>query len=686
MNSRLICPNRGELTAYLSGEISASRQYEISEHLDSCAACLETLDRCNAEDTSRSADTVVSIELVGANATPVLHEPECQRMIAAAQEIHVAPNQAGEPLALGRRAAEQRTLPASLGQYELLERIGEGGMGAVYKGRHTRLERIASLKIIAERRIADPQSLERFFREWIALAKLRHDNVVQAIDAGDDAGFHFLVMDYVEGIDLARLVRRGGRLKIADACEIVRQAACGLQYIHDQGLVHRDIKPSNLMIDTTGEVKILDLGLAVWRNDDSAHSGLTVDQQILGTVDFMAPEQAFDSHAAEIQSYIYSIGCTLYFLLSGHAPFSSADYSGTMKKLLAHSQAARPSIGSERSDVPPRLDALVRRMIAKSPTDRPASPGKIARELERFAVGSDLERLARGDSTANLDAADSALALPRKSRRRTALLALVGLTLGGVLTAGFLMFRSKRDANIEAQQGIPPTNLSTLAVELQNGDWQNLLTKKPTELLFEHAADGTSWWEYDQATGHIRFNSPRRTLLQLGATGSPNYELSATFNQTQFTGYFGLFFGCHPAPGGVLHYQCLEIKRIGRIGGTVPPIFCVDRQNETIVGQARGPTTFGLSQDVIKNPIRAGGSHTLKLRVENRRLAAVWFDAERLPEIVNYFDIQAAQRHDGTHVGPEDAIGGFGIYGEMSAATVLDASYKTFIGESSHGK
>lgn len=685
MNPQLACPSRSELTAYLSGEISPSRQEEIGEHLAHCATCLETLDRCNAEDTSRNADTILSLGPADADAAPVLSEPECRRMIAAAQEIHVAPEQNGNQQALvAPRRREQRSLPGALGPYELLGRVGEGGMGAVYKARHKRLERIVALKIIAEHRVADSQSLERFFREWVALAKLQHKNIVQAIDAGDDDDFHYLVMEHVDGIDLARLVRRGGRLKIADACEIIRQAALGLEYVHDQKLVHRDIKPSNLMIDSAGQVKILDLGLAVLQNDDRERSGLTVDQQILGTVDYMAPEQAFDSHRAEIQADIYSLGCTLYFLLTGRAPFSGAEYSGTMKKLLAHSQAQRPSIGAERADVPPKLDALVRRMIAKSPTDRPASPGKVARELERFAAGSDLERLARGESTSNLgDAEPNATpsATGRRNRSRRARIAVVGLIFAAVFGLGFFLVNAKRPID-GTPNALGPLSLS---FELRKGGWESVLTKRPTELLFSHAANGASWWNYDQDSGQIHFNSPTRLVLQLGSTSASDYELMATFNQTPWTGNVGLFFGCHAPKSGALRFQSLSIKPAAESNVAAPTGFFVDREIQLVVGNERG-TTGGVARDSIKNPLRQELNHTLKIRVRGGKLTEVTFDAERLPKLVKGVGDTAYTQRGGGKIGPEDGVGGFGIYTWDGSATVLDAYFRLVKGENAHGE
>lgn len=312
-----------------------------------------------------------------------------------------------------------------LGEYQLLERLGAGGMGVVYKALHTELDRVVAVKVLPAGRLADEEAIARFKREIKAVGRLDHPNIVRAYDARRIGQTHFLVMEFVEGLDLAELVRRRGPLGVADACELVRQAAVGLQHAHEHGLVHRDIKPSNLMLSIpssarrrefvgegpqpsplTGQqdassgssttapvVKILDLGLA------RIHAGLTSDAmtvtgQVMGTPDYMAPEQASDSHAVDIRADLYSLGCTLYKLLTGWAPFEGPNYRTVFDKLTAHVRQPITPPSLVRGDVPPRLETILGRLLAKDPAQRFQTPGELAEALAPLAAGSDLRALA----------------------------------------------------------------------------------------------------------------------------------------------------------------------------------------------------------------------------------------------------------------------------------------------------
>jgi len=247
-----------------------------------------------------------------------------------------------------------------LGQYVLLERLGEGGMGEVFKARHAKLGRVVALKVIRRERVAKEDAVRRFRREIQAVAQLSHPNIVLAFDADEAGDHHFFVMEYVEGTDLAKLVKKGGPLPVRDACLYVQQAALGLQHACERGMVHRDIKPHNLLLTASGgTVKLLDLGLA--RLVDTGmedHSGtLTRDQSIMGTPDYIAPEQARDARKADVRSDLYSLGCTLYHLLTGVVPFPE----GTLtEKLLQHQLDEPRPVEELRPGVPPGVGAMVR--------------------------------------------------------------------------------------------------------------------------------------------------------------------------------------------------------------------------------------------------------------------------------------------------------------------------------------
>jgi hypothetical protein len=280
-----------------------------------------------------------------------------------------------------------------LGQYQLLEKAGEGGMGTVYKAMHTKLKRLVAIKILPPDRRDDGQALARFQREMEAVGKLDHPNIIRATDASEKDGIPFLVMEFAEGLDLHKLVRRCGPLPIPEACELIRQTAVGLQYIHEHQLVHRDIKPSNVLVTLTGQVKILDLGLARFHQLSSLEGELTASGVVMGTIDFMAPEQEFDSRGVDIRADLYSLGCTLYKLLTGKPPFSGPEYDCAAKKRFAHANVPVPSVHRSRTDVPPELVRVLDRLLAKSPADRFATPAEAAECLAPLAVGSDLHGL-----------------------------------------------------------------------------------------------------------------------------------------------------------------------------------------------------------------------------------------------------------------------------------------------------
>jgi serine/threonine protein kinase len=279
--------------------------------------------------------------------------------------------------------------------------LGTGGMGAVYKARHRLMDRLVALKVIRKRFMANPTAVERFRREVQAAGRLTHPNIVTAYDAEQAGDTHFLVMELVEGVSLDRLIAKHGPLLVERATDCIRQAALGLQRAHERGMVHRDIKPQNLMLTPEGQIKILDFGLARFvsetavaeQSGDSSLTGdtaaspvrsLTQIDSVMGTPDFMAPEQASNAIVADIRADIYSLGCTLYYLLTGKAPF----YADTLvAKLTSHQERTPPPVSAVRSDVPATLLQVVERMMAKRPEERYQMPAEIAAALQPFAEG-----------------------------------------------------------------------------------------------------------------------------------------------------------------------------------------------------------------------------------------------------------------------------------------------------------
>jgi serine/threonine protein kinase len=503
--SRATCPTPEQLSGYVEGALPPDVAETVAAHLETCSDCEDTLASIEQQgnpllDDLRQPDPLRS----------ELESPEYRRAIEAAEAAGgdcpdfrghggeaVAAKMGLSPLTPegaggdcpNFRVSENGTVPFDqpahfqprrLGEYELLAELGKGGMGAVYKARQVRLGKIVALKVLPHDRTSDPRAVARFEREMKAIGQLSHPNIVQALDARDIDGTTVLVMEYVDGLDLAKLISSFSRapkgsgllcspcditplthnsprhlLRIADACELVRQAAVGLQCIHENGLVHRDIKPSNLMLTPQGQVKILDLGLALLhgkgvgsllperpsgcfaqKTPDPFSEELTSDGLAMGTPDYIAPEQAGDSHTVDIRADIYSLGCTLYHLLTGRAPFSAPKYKTPFDKVVAHTRDTAPAIRTLRPEIPDELSAIIERMMAKDPADRFAAPGDVAAVFVSFAGGADLAALlahAAGDRRSGAASLPADGVAPRPSRRRkrwAVAVALVMLAIG----------------------------------------------------------------------------------------------------------------------------------------------------------------------------------------------------------------------------------------------------------------
>jgi WD40 repeat protein len=276
-----------------------------------------------------------------------------------------------------------KELALNVGPYQLLHRLGEGGMGQVFKARDSRLGQLVALKVIHPQLLHDHEARRRFLRETRSLSLLDHPNIVRAIDAGEAEGRLYLAMEFVEGTDLSRLVKEKGGLPIGQACDCVRQAALALQHAHEQGLVHRDVKPSNLLLTADGPVKMLDLGLARLRAGSDVDGATTITDTgvVMGTPDYVAPEQVLDSKRVDIRADLYSLGCTLYHLLTGRPPFAG----GTVgQKLMQHQMVEPEAIAALRPEVPAALAAVVQKLMAKRPEDRYQNPAEVVAVLDHL--------------------------------------------------------------------------------------------------------------------------------------------------------------------------------------------------------------------------------------------------------------------------------------------------------------
>jgi WD40 repeat protein len=339
-------PGRERLAAYAAGRTGEAESAAIEDHLLHCDACCDEVEALPPDPLD----------------TALTGSPD--RPDAPAADLAV-------PAALAEHP-----------RYRLVRLLGSGGMGVVYRAEHRLMERPVALKIIHRHWTADPAAVARFRREVKAAARLSHPNIVIAYDAEQAGDTHFLVMEYVEGTSLAAAVAGRGPLPVAEACDCARQAALGLEHAFEKGMVHRDIKPQNLVRTPEGLVKILDFGLAKFVTEFAPAGGLTEVGDVMGTPDYLAPEQARDAHSADIRADLYSLGCTLYHLLAGEVPFPGKT---GLQKVTAHLERTARPLTELRPEVPAGLADVVARLMAKDPAQRPATPAEAARALAPFA-------------------------------------------------------------------------------------------------------------------------------------------------------------------------------------------------------------------------------------------------------------------------------------------------------------
>lgn len=392
------CFSKNELEDFVFGKLADDRNQLVTEHLVECASCETTVASLDA-----ASDTLVSFLKMPRQTSRYTNELDYrearQRVISIGQSDsdELSANGSGDGDSQIEETEGVETSDSDdrsdIRDYRLLEKLGEGGMGAVFKAVHTKLDRTVALKLLPANRMRDQQAVARFEREMKAVGKLDHPSIVRATDAGEIDGTWFLAMELIDGLNLSTLSEACGPLPVAESCELIRQAAIGLQYVHEQGMVHRDIKPSNLMLTENGHVKILDLGLALLGGLHGSIDELTTVGQLMGTLDYMAPEQGDDSHDVNIRVDIYSLGATLYRLLCGRPPYSGPDLKSPLQKLKALATQDVPPIASHGIDIPEPLAEIVHRMLARDPDQRFATPADVAEALQPFAEDAEVPAL-----------------------------------------------------------------------------------------------------------------------------------------------------------------------------------------------------------------------------------------------------------------------------------------------------
>lgn len=549
LDTRPHCPTDDDLLAFIPGQLSGDDAAALVVHLETCGVCqtrVTTLKkRLSGESNQHPPGNAPPIALPGS-------EPTVARTVKPTRKLNY---------------------PKTLGQYELLHPIGRGGMGMVFKALHPRLNRHVAIKLLPGLHLSEQTAIVRLQRETTAAGKVEHDNVVYAFDAGEQEGVDYLVMEYVEGVDLSRLVAVCGPVPIADACELARQVALGLAHLESRGLVHRDIKPSNLMLSSAGVVKILDLGLARLRDglldeSEATHSGF-----LLGTADYVAPEQIDAPKTADVHSDLYSLGCTLFKLLAGRAPFGDEAHSSVSRKIDAHRREAPPDLRALRPEVPEALNALVVRLLSKHADERPAHAGDVAEELAAFAGGAELLALAaKAGESAFTIAEQSGLPHPSHSRTpqshdgdtdskgssitpagrqvgssagmwwKAAIGACAAVLLGVAIVAWLLPPGTPGSAAIPtAAGGADQNNAAALAPEAAADPPQDPLAAA-RELSFVRN-DELEHWKYDEELKHLHLSAGGKQLLVLGNLAPGERTISFDLDFTDDLGDAGIFFG-----------------------------------------------------------------------------------------------------------------------------------------------
>ncbi len=646
------CPTDDELLAYLPGDLTGQIAESIASHLATCPLCQSRITTLKQKLSDRLQAAVQSPK----------------------SDVEARPG-SDSPTTIVKPAPPRA--PRRLGEYELLEPIGRGGMGLVYRARHVRLQRVVAVKVLPHMQLADDSAIVRMQRESAAAGRVRHPNIVFATDAGEADGVHFLVMEYVAGIDLSKLVSAIGPLPVPEACEIIRQAALGLAHIADNGLVHRDLKPSNVMLTDDGEVKILDLGLARLHEhplqqsiDDSEP---TQAGYLLGTADYIAPEQIDSPHDADVRSDLYSLGCTLYKLLVGTAPFTGPEQNSVSKKIEAHRRAAPPELASARADVPPELQKILNRLLAKKPAERLQAPEELAQALAPLAREADLHGLIRrvrekgvlddwphdprfppaSTNATTQPLFDTQTSVPtgtkpeiHESKNWIALalvaFALVAGTAAVYMTAGGL--GGGRDARV-----LDKTIIYDVSKPLEEVNWIGRLPSPPP------------FYKPERKMLEVRPDSFQ--LIKLGEYDGTPGTFTFTLGQAQWHGDAGLFFGCRPEPRygrpELTTFQLFLLEHFPAEGtgdGAVDELFRLRRKRAVIrvnpVGISEDLETIVRPADEFPAP--AGSQITIEITFSRAGCELVRVNGVAL-ENLSAADVNAKYQ-------PEDYLGAFGLY------------------------
>lgn len=648
MHAQETCRRYEELSAFVSGQLSAEEIETIAQHLESCTRCEALV--ASLFEQSDSIVTALRRQL------PIDTASSFDIAQVYQASLTINPPTTATP----RDAA----LPIQLGPYRLVRKIGQGGMGAVYEAFHVNLKRRVAFKTVRAEQAGEPLFVRRFELEMEAIGRLDHPNIVRASDAGEFGGTPFLVMEYLEGMSLNQLLRRTGRLETPAVLEIARQTALGLEYASQHGLIHRDIKPSNLFLTNQGQIKIIDLGLvkllSLWEGPAEA----TSSGRILGTADYIAPEQARQLDDLDIRADVYSLGCTLYELLTGRPPFPTSEYPSASAKIVAHCTEVPLPIDRLRADVPPLLQQLVERMLAKLPHARPF-PSDVAQTIQTIGdplVSTNLSSLLLETAALpavnqlTLKAAPRDIAKTFLPRSKTALLAwaAVGIVILVAISSAFLTGEPQA-RRLERQS--PPATEPLV--------WHNQLQQAPTVVFWPGGEVARFAWDPNRKD--IVFNCDDHGLLALGSCQAKDYRLQLGIRQVRWTGGLGMFFGLHDIQfEGALaqRFQFLQLNSIP-IGSRK---FTLSRGWGILsVGQdgQRHFKTKTVCEAMIPDPI---GQQLLEVEIRRGQLQNVFLNGVVVSNLV---DPQYNREFE-----PEDQAGRFGLGALVSEGVINSAQLK----------
>jgi eukaryotic-like serine/threonine-protein kinase len=590
-------------------------------------------------------------------------------------------------------------------RYQLLGVLGQGGMGTVYKAYHLNLKRFVAIKVLRIDQIASLELKGRFLREMEAVGQMDHPNIVRASDAGKNNGVFYLVMEYLEGSDLSRLVTAHGPLSMADACELSRQAAVGLEYIH-RTLVHRDIKPSNLILTMSGVLKILDLGLARL-HEVGAGAEFTPTGSAVGTYDYLAPEQAVASSHIDGRADIYSLGCTLFKLLTGRPPFPGPDYDSAPQKLYAHSNIPLTA-APDFELVPEALRPVLLRMTAKAPADRYPTAREVADELAPFAVDSqlvrllqsagaavtpalrplppgqpeDLERLtASPHETPFYMAGTIAMPAPAPRPRWLRWLAISAAVTLVCAVAGLMLFFAPALLNWVRTGWPPPPPTEEIPLPPPPGPlvklsrlprltFTNLLGRDaPPTLVGFRRGDGRATGHWEPGRQQIEINPTDATLILLGADDrpAPGFTFEVSLDQRPWSGSIGVFWGYQEDAAakaahqpGVVFANCQALLLETGQGESG---FYVERLSAQLRVNREGGV--GLAQTIYSRDNLhkwSSGEKLVRIAIDGDRLKVARFDDHDLP---------AARQLDAKkQFQSADYQGAFGVISTSATATI----------------